>query len=898
MAVAQACAADAACARATAAARHRRAVLVLLTSVVAGASSPPIRGARWQPEARPSETGAAVPRFAIGDNPIALVGPARPAQYVEASGRRAALLGREDGSFEAWAYPLKILHDFSLSFQTPAYAEPIPGATLATAVEVRPEGVRIRYTHAAFTADAIWLVPLDQPGALVLLDVDSSVPLGVLVRFRPDLKPMWPAALGGQYSVWDRQTSAYVLGEAGRRHAALIGSPVAMPPPEQPAHNLPDQPLQFRIELTPEQTRAGLVPLAMTATAGGIEAARAAYARLLQDPAADWRASAAHYARVRTERTHIDTPDDVIDLALEWGKVALDKGFVCNPDLGCGLIAGLGPSGATERPGFGWFFGGDTFMNAWAMTASGDRDDVRRSLEFLRGHQRADGKMPHEISQGAAYVRWFDDFPYAYYHADTTPLYITAVADWARATGDLEAARAFWPSVQRAYAYCAGADEDGDGLMDNTKAGLAAVETGALRSRDVLTDVYLAAAWTDATGRMAYLAESLGAGREAAAAREAHRRARAALQRRFASAGEDGIPFAVMRDGTVQGASTVWPAVGLWRGGFDAAGPAAERTLDLLAGHGLAADWGARMVTRESPLYDPLSYNNGAIWPFVTGFAALALYEHGRSEAAWAYVSALGELAFVEARGYTAELFSGDRLRSVDAAVPHQLFATAGFVSGLLRGTIGFDARATGEGKARGAPHDAAAADRLVLRPDLPPEWGEVRVSNLRWRGHRIHLRLARERQGMRTGAMVAEITVDPGPLPLRLELPLPPGARPERLILEQTVSGLVRWRGRVERDGYALAPRHDPLVPGQASGRLRIVRTDVQGDEVVARVVGVRGRAYPVDLYGPRPPAGVTGARAVAGSDTRGPLRLEVVVPPGPDEWGDTEIRIPLAHR
>ena len=56
----------------------------------------------------------------------------------------------------------------------------------------------------------------------------------------------------------------------------------------------------------------------------------------------------------------------------------LDKGFVCNPQLGCGLVAGLGPSGRLRtRPGFGWFFGGDAFMNMSAMTAYGDFETVR-----------------------------------------------------------------------------------------------------------------------------------------------------------------------------------------------------------------------------------------------------------------------------------------------------------------------------------------------------------------------------------------------------------------------------------------------------------------------------------------------------------------------------------------
>ena len=70
-------------------------------------------------------------------------------------------------------------------------------------------------------------MPLDEPGGLVLLDVHASEPVTVVVKFRIDLKPMWPAALGGQYSYWDAGLKAYVAGEGSGKHAALVGSPLA-----------------------------------------------------------------------------------------------------------------------------------------------------------------------------------------------------------------------------------------------------------------------------------------------------------------------------------------------------------------------------------------------------------------------------------------------------------------------------------------------------------------------------------------------------------------------------------------------------------------------------------------------------------------------------------------------
>ncbi len=39
-------------------------------------------------------------------------------------------------------------------------------------------------------------------------------------------------------------------------------------------------------------------------------------------------------------------------------------------------------------------------------------------------------------------------------------------------------------------------------------------------------------------------------------------------------------------------------------------------------------DWGARPLSADSTLFDPLHYNNGAVWPFVTGFVSLAQYRY------------------------------------------------------------------------------------------------------------------------------------------------------------------------------------------------------------------------------------------------------------------------------
>jgi glycogen debranching enzyme len=839
----------------------RYARQTLLLAALAFTLLPSLGELRAQSQASPPAPPAAappatIPRFSRAASPIALSGVARPERYMEASGRKAALLGREDGSFEAWVYPLKVLHDFRLAFGVPQYADPIPGASLANSVDIRPEASTVRYSHAAFTVDATWLVPLNEQGAIVLLDVRTSEPLTLVVKFRVDLKPMWPAALGGQYSYWDNSLKAYVAGEGSGKNAALIGSPFGVDPPEQPAHNLPDAPTQFTITITPETAAKGLVPIVIAASPEGLNAAKATYQKLLTSAAPLYAEAEQHYRDVRERLTSINTPDNRLNLAFEWGKVALDKGFVCNPQLGCGLIAGLGPSGTSERPGFGWFFGGDAFINSWAMTAYGDFSTVKQALEFLRKRQRADGKMMHELSQGAGYIKWFEDYPYGYYHADTTPLYITAVRDYVRASGDSALAKSFWPSIKLAYDYCVSTDEDGDGLMDNTKAGLAAVETGTLRRRDVLTDVFLGAAWTeaaDATAELALVAGDPFAGK----AREAAIQARASLNQRFLDDQGRRIYFAYMKDGKGQAEPTVWPGFGLWRGVFDYKRPAVDGALDELAGAGVGTDWGARMLSIDSALYGPLSYNNGAVWPFLTGFAALALYTNYRPDAAWGYLDGTADLTFLESRGYIAELFSGDRLRSIDAAVPHQLFATTGFVSTLLRGLVGLDALRA-ETRA-----GVAIGERLLIAPQLPPGWGYLRLRNVRWHDITADIAITRDESGY-----AVSVVPKGGALPLEINFMLEPGAE-----MRDTAGKLLSTTGDVSRGtrasivrlatgpttysvrflpGVQVVPIHAPLQLGDESSRLRVIDARLVGKRYTLRVEGRRGRSYQVRLSAP----------------------------------------------
>jgi hypothetical protein len=266
------------------------------------------------------------------------------------------------------------------------------------------------------------------------------------------------------------------------------------------------------------------------------------------------------------------------------------------------------------------------------------------------------------------------------------------------------------------------------------------------------------------------------------------------------------------------------------------------------------------MLSRDSPLYEPLSYNNGAVWPFVTGYATLALYAQGRPEAGWAYLQALADLAFVDSCGYTPELLSGDRLRAVDAAVPHQLFATMGFMSGFARGLLGLRQEAA-PGRGLGPA--------LVVRPQLPPEWREMKVRNLRWRDQRTDLIV--ERVG---GA--ARVTMS-RPVPT-IDVGTARGGSPPSAVSAR----------------FEYQPLHSPLRAGQASQRFRILEVQRTADGDRVRYEARAGVEYLVAVHGDRP-VGTTEGATVAGRES-GRILLRVTPPPGPREWVRSEftVRVP----
>jgi glycogen debranching enzyme len=799
-----------------------------------------------------AQQAAAVPRFTIASSPIALRGDVRPHQYLGVLGRTAAWLGTETGEAELWVHPLKLAADFQLAFRIPDYVDLVRGRDVARTVEIRPELTTITYTHATFTVRQHILAPLTEPGLLCLLEVETFRPLEVVVSFKTVLQYAWPGAFGGQYAFWDENAKAFVLSESLRQRNAFIGSPWASTASTHPAHALPDAPNTFVIPVDTVRMRDDFIPVAVAAGIAPRDSVRATYARLIDNAERLYREKLDHVTQLLQNTTAIDTPNDLLDLAFAWSKINLDESFACNPDLGCGLVAGWGPSGTGTRPGFGWYFGGDAAINSFAMNAAGLWPEVAQGLRFLATYQRDDGKIPHEISQAAAHLPWFDGtFPYTYYHLDTTPFWIVAVWRYWKASGDDELLRELWPAVRRAYAWCLTRDSDGDGIIENGPGNLGAIEIGDL-GVGIHQDIYVAAVWIEALRAFAELAAAKSEEALAQHADQIRELASLTINEEYWRAREGHHAFGILNSGETNNNLTVWPAAAA---AFGLLTPErAESTLTKLAADSISADWGARILSTGSPLYDPMHYNNGAVWPFVTGFVVWGQYNYRRPWAGLPLLDALAQMAFDWARGRHPELLSGRYYRPLDTAVPQQFFATAMLLSPVTYGMLGW------------SPDGPGAHARLA--PQLPPGWERVAVTNLRV-GH-TELDVSFEQTA---GSFTTELEAKGPPISVELIVPIPSGARDvavtaglaegpgrgslrpgthdQRYTISLQVSTTpirvaVTWRG-----GLSVEPPTVRLEPGQESNGLRVLdfRSTGTGWRIV--VEGDAGRHYALRLAG-----------------------------------------------
>lgn len=807
---------------------------------------------------------------------LELTRPVRNWEFLPVVGQRAALFGNEAGNFEAWVYPLKLFRNFHLNFLIGNQV--LPAESLARTLIVRPELSTIVYSSNTFSVRETLFVPVHEPGAIITFEVNTTEPVEIEAVFDRDFQLEWPAALGGTYLNWDTNLHAFVLGEEQRKYAAIVGSPTASQVRQEYSTNYSSsRENSFRLGATAKGAETKL--LAIAASWQGQKEAENTYNRLTANQASLLRVSAKYYEQYLDQTVNIELPDKQLQRAYDWSRISMLQGMVSNPDLGTGLIAGYRTSGDSQRPGFAWYFGRDSMWTSLALTASGDLADSRAALQFISKYQRADGKVPHEISQAANLVPWFTNYPYAYASADATPLFIIATDDYVTRSGDTNFAKEEWNNLWKAYQFLL-STYDVQGFPQNFGIGHGWIEGGPLLP--VKAELYQVGLGAAALRSLSHLAQLIKKTDESTQLFEAFTKQKALLNQMFWSEDKGLFAFALDRDNSRIDTPSVLATVPMWFDLLDQ--DKTQRMINLLAGPDHQTDWGMRIISASNTLYNPGGYHFGSVWPLFTGWASVGEYRYHRALPAYSNLRANALLALNGSLGHVTEVLSGDFNVPLATSSPHQIWSAAMVVNPILRGMMGIETD--------------AATHSLKFRPHVPADWTSFAVRGVNVSNSKLDLiykktvdeiTLEVHRSGSGDTVIDFAPAVSQRAKVLRAEIDgravstnLEQNNEDQHVVVHFTVNRpTVVLRIKTRNDfGIGLTSELPPL--GDSSRGLRVISEswDTSRTALTLNLAGIPGNEYALAVWNPTQIATIEGAELTTSEEK---TRLTIRFPSSP---------------
>jgi len=819
---------------------------------------------------------------------MSLTRAARDWQFLDAVGPHSGLLGREDGIFEAWIYPLKLFRDFNLKFRLGDVL--LDGKVLPRAITVRPESVSVHYIYDSFTACVTWFAPINDRGAVVTVEVNSFDPVAVEASFVPDVAWMWPAGMGDAYSQWDVQLKAFRFSSDRHAFFAIAGAAGASALSTTYNANYSAEHTAV-ISFGPPAKGIATYRFVMAASFENQQQADALYHKLLAADAALVNEARDYYSRYLDSTVKLSLPDRNLQLAYDWSRVSTLQGLVDEPFAGRGLVAGYNVSSGSHRPGFSWYFGRDSMWTSLALNAIGDFATTRTALEFLMQYQRPDGKIPHEIAQTVKLVDWWKDYDYGTASADGTPLYIVGFDDYVRSSGDVAFARDHWDSLWHAYQYLRTTYAP-NGLSKNLHVGHGWIEGGPLRvipgqqtgvsAGEISGELYQAGVGAAGVEALAGLARAIGKADVAQSLDHEAAQQRATIEKLFWSPQTNSYGYALDSAGKLIDKSSVLGTVPMWFAELD------QRKSDLflnqMAGPVHQADWGMRITSQQDPFYSPTGYHFGSVWPLFTGWASFAGYRYHRPLYGYANLMANAQLAHDGSPGRVTEVLSGNYYTQLSTSTPHQIWSSAMVITPLVRGLLGLEVN--------------ALKSHVMLGPHLPAGWNDFAIHNVKVGATLLDLTFHRDGDDMtlevkRHGSGEVEIFFSPA-LSLRAKVldaevngrKVSPKISANENDQHATVSVPISTDKTTIHlrvaGNFGIAYPYAAPADGAVSSNLKIVSEswNEAHDKLQLQVAGVGGAKYLVPIF--NAPSGIAVEGAIITKPKSG-LALEIAFPQGP---------------
>lgn len=369
-----------------------------------------------------------------------------------------------------------------------------------------------------------------------------------------------------------------------------------------------------------------------------------------------------------------------------------------------------------------------------------------RRIDDARDEQP--GKIPHEIRVGErAHLGEPPPSPY-YGTVDATPLFVVALGEYTRWTGDLTLFHELRRNVEQALEWIERwGDSDGDGLIDYLGRSKSSFRNQGWKDSDnsivdsrgriaeppiALIEVqgYVHRAYYEAARLLRTAGDDSAAERFDTKAGEVQQRVRDAYwspRRRY-------LAMAVGRGGAQADAIASNPGQALWAGvvPHDLVEPVAEKLL----GPPMFSGWGIRTLAADEPAYNPIDYQVGSVWPHDNALIMAGLKRHGRDADAMAVMTGIFEAAAAFPRFRLPELFAGHGRNGASIPVRYPVACNpqawaAGALPYMLACALGL--------------WPDAPANRLTIQNPTLPQWlTHVRLHGLRLKHARIDLEYRR----------------------------------------------------------------------------------------------------------------------------------------------------------
>src|SRR5438046_636061 len=252
----------------------------------------------------------------------------------------------------------------------------------------------------------------------------------------------------------------------------------------------------------------------------------------------------------------------------------------------------------------------------------------------------------------------------------------------------------------------------------------------------------------------------------------------------------------------------------------------------------MQTDWGMRILSDSSRLYDLLSYHYGSVWPLFTGWASVAAYRYGRPHVGYEALTSNVLLTYSNALGYVTELVSGAFNAPFGRSSHHQVWSEAMVVVPVLRGLFGIEV--SGGGK------------ELRFAPQLPANWDRVSLSNVAAGRARYDLSLERSagqeriviarRERAKSEAASGPETSGLTRIIVAPAFPLDAVERAEVTIESPAPTVEVVFAYDAGTDVYT---QPEELEAGAPSQGLRIIHSRADANALHLTLEGIGGRSY-----------------------------------------------------